>query len=127
MYCPVCFQDTLKIRSRGVLKLAFNDKARSNSLFTYNLQKDSPEELLHSLKEKIHEYMKWYSSFVNQKPIEKFEVYCGDFQCLNHCKIDMINNKFSVIGIIYSKEEVLKILEQEASQFNVPTKSILVI
>ncbi len=46
MYCPVCFNDTLKIASSGVVKLSFNSKAKSTSQFFYNLAQDKDEDIL---------------------------------------------------------------------------------
>jgi hypothetical protein len=66
MYCPVCFQNTMKIRSNGVIKLAFNGKSRNTSLFTYNLQKETTEQLEAKLREKIVDFFSFYSEFANK-------------------------------------------------------------
>lgn len=119
MYCPVCFQNTLKIRSNGVVKLAFNNKSRNTSLYTYNLQKETHEQLLAKLREKIVDWMSFYSEFVNKTPIKTFEAYSGDFVCTNNCKIDMLNTKVSVVNIIYSAAEVKAMLKEEGQKFGV--------
>ncbi len=119
MYCPVCFQNTLKIRSNGVVKLAFNNKSRNTSLFTYNLQKETHEQLLAKLREKIVDWMSFYSEFVNKTPIKTFECYSGDFVCTNNCKIDMLNTKVSVVNLIYSAQEVKSMLKEEGKKFGV--------
>lgn len=119
MYCPVCFQDTMKIRSTGVVKLAFNGKARNTSLFTYNLQKESHEQLVLKLREKVVDFFSFYAEFVNKTPIKTFEAYCSDFQCSNGCKIDLVNTKVSVIGVLYPIAEVKKILQDESKKFNI--------
>ncbi|HLW56984.1 MAG TPA: hypothetical protein VKY27_06335 [Bacteriovoracaceae bacterium] len=116
MYCPLCFQNTMKIRSNGVVKLAFNGKSRNTSLFTYNLQKESHEQLLEKLREKVVDFFSFYSEFNNKDPIKNFEAYSSDFICQEGCKID-INSKLTVVGVIYSKEEVLKLLKEEAQRF----------
>ena len=85
MYCPVCFQNTLKIRSNGVVKISFNNKARNNSLFTYNMLKESPADLLKKLREKIFEFFAWYDEFQNKPPIKTVELISGDFPCTNAC------------------------------------------
>lgn len=120
MYCPVCFQNTLKLRSSGVVKLAFNGKSRNNSLFTYNLQKETPEQLLAKLKEKIVDWMSFYSEFVNKDPIKTFEVFSADFLCTNSCKIDLSRMKVSVIGLIYTQDEVKRLLHGEAKKYDIP-------
>ncbi len=119
MYCPVCFQNTLKIRSTGVIKLAFNGKSRNNSLFTYNLQKETHEQLLGKLREKIVDWMSFYSEFTNKTPIKNFEAYSADFLCTSNCKIDMITTKVSVVNIVYSAQEVKNLLKEEGKKFGV--------
>ena len=119
MYCPVCFQNTLKVRSSGVVKLAFNGKSRNNSLYTYNLQKETHEQLLAKLREKIVDWMSFYSEFTNKTPIKTFECYSGDFVCTNNCKIDMLNTKVSVVNLIYSPLEVKNMLKEEGKKFGV--------
>jgi hypothetical protein len=119
MYCPVCFQNTLKIRSTGVVKLAFNGKSRNTSLFTYNLQKETHEQLLAKLREKIVDWMSFYSEFANKTPIKTFEAFSADFLCTNNCKIDIVNTKVSVINLIYSAQEVKTMLKQEADKYGI--------
>lgn len=118
MYCPVCFQDTLKIRSNGVIKLAFNGKSRNNSLYTYNLQKETQEQLLGKLREKIVDFFSFYSEFNNRAPIKTFEAYSSDFVCLNSCKIG-INTRVSVVGSVYTVPEVRQMLNDEGAKFNI--------
>lgn len=119
MYCPVCFQNTLKIRSNGVVKLAFNGKSRNNSLFTYNLQKETHEQLLAKLREKIVDWMSFYSEFNNKSPIKTFEAFSGDFVCTNNCKIDMLNTKVSVVNLIYTAAEVKALLKEEGQKYGI--------
>jgi hypothetical protein len=107
----------MKIRSNGVIKLAFNGKSRSTSLFTYNLQKESQEQLLLKLRDKVVEFFSFYSEFNNKVPIKTFEAYSADFQCTNNCKMDMISTKVSVVGIIYSVTEVKAIMQEEGRRF----------
>lgn len=119
MYCPVCFQDTLKVKSNGVIKLAFNGKSRNNSLFTYNIQKETNEQLVAKLREKIVDFFSFYSEFNNKLPIKTFEAYSSDFLCSNGCKIDMVNTKLSVVGVIYKVSEVKALLNEEGKKFNI--------
>lgn len=119
MYCPVCFQNTMKIRSNGVVKLSFNSKSRNTSLYTYNLQKETQEQLLLKLREKIIDFFSFYSEFKNKTPIKTFECYSGDFLCTNNCKIDMLNTKVSVVGVIYSVAEVKALLQEEGKKFGI--------
>ena len=119
MYCPVCFQDTLKVKSNGVIKLAFNGKSRNNSLFTYNIQKETNEQLVAKLREKIVDFFSFYSEFNNKLPIKNFEAYSSDFLCTNGCKIDMVNTKLSVVGVIYKVSEVKALLNEEGKKFSI--------
>jgi hypothetical protein len=119
MYCPVCFQNTLKIRSSGVIKLAFNGKSRNNSLFTYNLQKETHEQLLAKLREKIVDWMSFYSEFANKTPIKTFEAFSADFLCINNCKIDILNTKVSVVNLVYTPQEVKTMLKEEGKKFGI--------
>lgn len=118
MYCPVCFQNTLKIRSNGVVKISFNGKARNNGLFTYNLQKDSSADLQKKLREKVFEFFAWYDEFQNKPPIKTFEIFSGDFQCTNSCKIDILNTKVNLVGVVFTLKEVHQIINEEAKKFN---------
>ena len=119
MYCPVCFQNTMKIRSNGVIKLAFNGKSRNTSLYTYNLQKETQEQLEAKLREKIVDFFSFYSEFANKTPIKNFEAYSADFMCTNSCKIDMMSTKVSVVGIVYPAATVKKLLTEEGKKFGI--------
>lgn len=119
MYCPVCFQNTMKIRSSGVIKLSFNGKSRNTSLYTYNLQKDTQEQLDAKLREKIVDFLSFYAEFNNKTPIKVFEFYSADFMCTNSCKIDVMNTKVSVVGIVYPRPVVKAILTEEAKKFGI--------
>ena len=119
MYCPVCFQNTMKIRSNGVIKLAFNGKSRNTSLFTYNLQKETQEQLEAKLREKIVYFFSFYSEFANKTPIKTFEAYSADFMCTNSCKIDMMSTKVSVVGIVYPPATVKNMLKEEGKKFGI--------
>lgn len=119
MYCPVCFQNTMKIRSNGVIKLAFNGKSRNTSLYTYNLQKETQEQLLAKLREKIVDFFSFYSEFNNKTPIKTFEAYSADFLCTNGCKLDMMSTKVSVVGVVYPGPVVKAMLQEEGKKFGI--------
>jgi hypothetical protein len=124
MYCPVCFQNTLKIRSNGVIKLAFNGKSRNNSLFTYNLQKETQEQQIEKLREKIIDFFSFYSEFNNKTPIKNFEAYSADFMCTNECKIDMMQTKVSIVGVLFPAALVKKLLQEEGKKFGIEIEVI---
>jgi hypothetical protein len=118
MYCPICFQNNMKIRSNGVIKLAFNSKSRNNSLYTYNLQKETHQQLLIKLREKVVDFFAFYAEFNHRTPIKTVDIYSSDFNCTSGCKIGM-TAKVSVIGSVYSVAEVKSILSEEGKKFNI--------
>lgn len=109
----------MKIRSQGVIKLAFNGKSRNNSLFTYNLQKETTEQLIAKLREKVVDFFSFYSEFNNKAPIKTFEAYSADFMCSSGCKIDVMNTKVSVVGLVYTKNAVKDLLVEEGKKFGI--------
>lgn len=109
----------MKIRSSGVIKLSFNGKSRNTSLFTYNLQKETTEQLNAKLREKIVDFFSFYSEFNNKTPIKIFEAYSGDFMCTNSCKIDVMSTKVSVVGIVYQGQLVRAMLQEEGKKFGI--------
>lgn len=109
----------MKIRSSGVVKLSFNGKSRNNSLFTYNLQKETTEQLNAKLREKIVDFFSFYSEFNNKTPIKNFEAYSADFVCTNTCKIDVMSTKVSVVGIVYPVPLVRSMLQEEGKKFGI--------
>lgn len=109
----------MKVKSNGVIKLAFNGKSKNSSLYTYNLQKETQEQLLAKLKEKVVDFFSFYSEFNNKSPIKNFEAYSADFLCTNNCKMDMINTKVSIVGVIYTVGEVKKLLQDEGDKFGI--------
>lgn len=109
----------MKIRSSGVIKLSFNGKSRNTSLFTYNLQKETQEQLNAKLREKIVDFFSFYSEFNNKTPIKNFELYSSDFLCTSGCKIDVMSTKVSVVGIVYPAPLVKQILQEEGKKFGI--------
>ncbi len=109
----------MKIKSNGVVKLAFNGKSKNSSLYTYNLQKETQEQLLAKLREKVVDFFSFYSEFNNKSPIKNFEAYSADFICTNSCKMDMINNKISIVGVLYTVSEVKSLLQEEGKKFGI--------
>lgn len=114
----------MKIRSSGVIKLSFNGKSRNTSLFTYNLQKESQEQLDAKLREKIVDFLSFYSEFNNKAPIKNFEAYSADFICTNSCKLDMMSTKVSVVGVVYPIPIVKKMLLEEAKKFGIEVEVV---
>ena len=119
MYCPICFNNSLAPKSRGVVKINFNNKHRETSLFTYNTQKESIDELDEKLKERIMDFFKWYATFKNRDTIKTFEIYSGDFVCeKNQCKISATSS-FSVVDIIYPQDKVIELINEAAQKYQI--------
>jgi hypothetical protein len=116
MYCPECFNNSLKINSRGVVRLAFNGKSKETSLFLYNFGKDKPDEVKKNVTEKFDEFFKWYAGFKNADPIKTIELYSNDFTCSNNCKI-LLTTKITVVGLLISQKEVHEIAHEVALKY----------
>lgn len=119
MYCPVCFNDTLKIASSGVVKLTFNGKAKATSQFFYNLTEDSDQQILDKLEGVVKDYFTYYGNFQNKDPIKVIEAVSIDFVCENKCVLN-VNNRVNVIGLVFSKEELYTIVQKLAPRYQIP-------
>ena len=117
MYCPNCLNNTLELKSRGVIRLLFNGKAKNTSLFSYNLQTDNQDKLERLLIEKVRDYFKWYGGFQNKTPIRYFECYTADTKCRKGCALGPDNNKSSVINVLFDLERIVEILNEEGKTF----------
>ncbi|MEE2671595.1 MAG: hypothetical protein VYA54_07785 [Bdellovibrionota bacterium] len=117
MYCPICFNDTLKIASSGVVKMTFNGKAKSTSQFFYDLKHDQDHEIQDKLDKVVADYFMYYSNFQNKEIINKVDATSLDFVCSNRCVIN-VKHKMNVIGLVFTKtmlEDALKRMGQKYS------------
>ena len=124
MYCPVCFNDTLKIASSGVVKVTFNGKSKSTSQFYYNLLQERPLELSNKFRAVVADYFQWYSTFQNKDFIKTITLTSHDFICTNHCSLS-VEYKLSVVDLVLTKENIREIAHSEAKRFNIPLASKL--
>ena len=74
--------------------------------------------MLKKLDSKVEEFFKWYSTFQNKDPVSKFGLYSSDFCCKNDCKIP-INTRISIIGILFTAEEVTTILNALGKKYQI--------
>ena len=118
MYCPSCLNDTLKIASSGVVKLTFDGKSKSTSLFYYNLKEETQVSLNKKLREKVAEYFQYYSNFQNKTQIKEAFIFSSDFKCANGCSISL-QQKFNVINLVIKAEDYFDILEEEADKYEI--------
>lgn len=116
MYCPVCFNDTLKLKSSGVIQLIINGKQMDAGRFLYSTG-EQRSEMVNQARRKIEDFFKWYSNFKNQEPIQKVQMLCGDITCDSGCRIPL-GIKVSVVGILFTTEEVRQTLDQMAKKYN---------
>jgi hypothetical protein len=119
MYCPICFNDTLKISSSGVVKFTFNGKSKSTSQMFYNLAQDKDIDLLKKLNEVVEDYFSYYSNFQNKDPIKYIEAFSIDFKCSQKCVIDL-SNKVNVIGVLFSLQEIKQAVVELGKKYQVP-------
>lgn len=118
MYCPVCYGESLKLSSSGVVTLAINGKQMDTGRFLYNLAEDGTDVLLQRLQEKIDQFFKWYMTFQNRHPITEIQLTTTTGVCAKGCKIPA-GNKYSVIGVVYKEKEIKKILEDLGKKYSI--------
>lgn len=118
MYCPICFNDTLKIASSGVVKMTFNGKSKSTSQFFFNLKEDSEQKTSEKLQATIEDYFEYYSDFQNKEPIKYVEAYSLDFKCTNKCIMNT-TNKLSVVNLVFHTKTLSMALEEAAKKFDI--------
>lgn len=118
MYCPVCFNDSLKLGSNGLVKMTFNGKSKATSQFYYNLKEDTPTELQDKLRKTIRDYFQYYAGFQNRDKITEVSVYSNDFRCSNGCGLSL-ENKMNVINIVVVKEDLIQLLKEEGQRHQI--------
>lgn len=122
MYCPKCFNNTLRICSKGVINIAINGKQMDAGRFLFNLEnEEKSKQFKPALKIKVQEFFKWYSSFQNKEPINLVAIDTSDMMCEHGCVITA-KSKFSIIDILLSKNELLELLDQEANRWGIEIK-----
>jgi hypothetical protein len=121
MYCPVCFNDTLKVASSGVVKVTFNGKAKSTSQFYYNIKQEKPVEIYKKFRGVVEDYFSWYTTFQNKDLIKEIELTSSDFVCSKGCKLN-ISHRLNVIDLIIPKDILREIAEGTAERYQIPIK-----
>lgn len=116
MYCPICFNNTLKVSSRGVVHLVINGKKMDSGRFLFNFDDMTKDEILQNFIEKLESFFKWYSNFTNKDPIALVELYTNDVSCMDSCKIP-IGHYVSVIDLLIDKKTLTGLLEEQAEKY----------
>lgn len=117
MYCPTCLNNTLKVQSKGVIKLEINKKHRDANVLLYNLSGDGQEQLRKDMIKKINEFIAWYSNFNHKDPIKQIHLYSNNFECSRGCAID-INSKMTIVDVLVAKSEVKKMIIDLCNKYN---------
>lgn len=117
MHCPKCFNDSLRMASRGIVHITVNGMQKDNGRFLYNCEKQTTEEIGESFKAKLEEFFKWYSTFQNKDPIKVVQIVSSDFSCEEKCKLN-ITQKFSILDILIPYEQTEKIIKELGKIYN---------
>ncbi|MEX0798140.1 MAG: hypothetical protein WD025_01770 [Bacteriovoracaceae bacterium] len=121
MYCPVCFNDTLKLASSGVVKMTFNGKAKATSQFFYDLKNETSAQTYKKFRLVVEDYFSWYARFQNKDPIKDVQMLTSDFICLNKCKLGG-SVQLTVLNLVIPKDIVIDTLEMYAEKYEIPLK-----
>ncbi len=123
MYCPVCLNNTLYIKSRGVMNIVVNGKQMDSGRFLYDFERDR-SHFISDLSTKLEEFFKWYSNFQNIETITKVEISTIDVSCESGCHMPPAT-KYSVFdGNQLKKVEVGKILSSLGKKYNLEIELI---
>ncbi len=122
MYCPKCFNNSLRICSKGVINIAINGKQMDAGRFLFNFEtQEKSNQFKPALKAKVEEFFKWYSNFQNKEPVNFVAIDTSDMVCEEGCVISA-NSKFSIIDILLTKDELRQVLDQEAKRWGIEIK-----
>lgn len=116
MYCPICFNDTMVLNKKGIIHIIINKKQMDNGRFLYNIADEGEEESRERLKEKIEEFLEWYSKFQNKESIQYLELASSSFSCIKSCRLDA-GFRLSVIDVFISKSDIINIIKDTAPKY----------
>lgn len=108
MYCPTCFNNTLRLNSKGVLQVVINGKQMDAGRLLYNVD-GRESDMLKDLQKKIEEFFRWYSNFKNKDPIQLIELMTSDMKCDNKCKIPA-GLKIDVVDLLIDSTTIKRIM-----------------
>ena len=116
MYCPSCFNNSLSISNSGSVSIFINEKKRDTGTFLYNQSNEPADKILKKLDQKIKEFFDWYAKLGNKEVITKVLICSTSFDCTNGCAPPR-GLQQSVVGPLFSKSEVIQILEKYGKEF----------
>ena len=117
MYCPTCLNNTLKVQSKGVIKLQINKKHRDANIIIYNLAGDGKANLVQDIGKKIDEFFTWFAGFSTKDSIKSIHLFSNNFECSRGCAIDF-NSKMSISDVIVTKKEIHSIVTKYCNKYN---------
>lgn len=115
MYCPTCFNNTLRLSSKGVLQVVINGKQMDAGRILYNVD-GHEKDMLSDLKKKIEEFFRWYSNFKNKDPIQMIELMTSDMKCDNQCKIP-VGLRIDVVDLLIESTTIKKIMQDLSEKY----------
>lgn len=119
MYCPVCFNHTLKIAPRGVVKVAINGKSKPTSQFIFNIKTEKQAEIDKKFKAVLSEYFNWYKTLTNIEEIKNIDITSCDFICEEGCRLTF-NHMLNVIDYVIPKDRFHFICQEAATEHSIP-------
>ncbi len=117
MYCPKCFNQTLRIKPKGVVDIYINGKKRDNGRFLFNMEPGHHEEVVSDFKKKCDDFFQWYSNFNNKDSIQLVELYTIDVKCEDGCAFAP-SEKFSAVDCVISSAEIKEIIGTLANKYS---------
>ncbi|MCR9205714.1 MAG: hypothetical protein NXH75_14110, partial [Halobacteriovoraceae bacterium] len=84
--------------------------------FLYNMDPGYSDAIIGDFRNKVDEFMSWYSNFQNQEPIEYLELLTVDVRCENNCRFSPME-RFSAVDTIISREIVREVLEEVGEKY----------
>ena len=121
MYCPKCFNPTLKLASSGVVDVIINKKQMDAGRFLYNLTTQRQDQISRDFTKKLEEFFLWYSTFQNKEPITNIALTSSDFICEEGCRVGM-NQKFSIVDILIAKNIIETKLNELGKKYKLEIK-----
>ena len=116
MYCPVCFNDSMILNKKGIIHIVINKKQMDNGRFLYDISNGDEKDSKEKLKQKIEEFFKWYTKFLNKESIQYLELASSSFSCVKGCRLDA-SFRLSVVDVFISKKEIIDIVRELAPKY----------
>ncbi len=117
-YCPKCLDTSIRLEDKGVIHFIMNGKHQDTSQLLFSLENDNDKKIPGDFKNKIAEFMKWYSQFKNRSPIASIQVFTNNYYCKNKCAFSA-NLKFSIVDILIPAKEIVQIIKDTGKEYGI--------